>query len=34
MNDYQIKLVMFTGELVWHLHEDTDDAFLGIAGAG
>jgi mannose-6-phosphate isomerase-like protein (cupin superfamily) len=32
MNNYQFKLVKFTGEFVWHRHEHTDEAFLVIAG--
>ena len=33
MNDYQFKLVKFEGEFVWHRHDDTDEAFLVVAGA-
>lgn len=32
LNDYQFKLVKFEGEFVWHTHDDTDEAFLVIAG--
>lgn len=28
MNDYQLKLVKFRGEFVWHDHKDTDEVFL------
>jgi mannose-6-phosphate isomerase-like protein (cupin superfamily) len=33
MNDYQVKLVKFEGEFVWHAHADTDEVFLVLAGA-
>ncbi len=32
LNDYQVKLVKFQGEFVWHQHDDTDEAFLVIEG--
>jgi len=32
MNDYQLKLVKFQGEFVWHAHKDTDEVFLVIDG--
>jgi mannose-6-phosphate isomerase-like protein (cupin superfamily) len=32
MNDYQLKLVKFAGEFVWHDHKDTDEVFLVLAG--
>lgn len=32
MNDYQFKVVKLEGEFVWHQHDDTDEAFLVIAG--
>lgn len=32
MNDYQFKLVKLKGEFVWHAHEDTDEAFVVLAG--
>jgi mannose-6-phosphate isomerase-like protein (cupin superfamily) len=32
MNDAHFKLVKFQGEFVWHLHEDTDEVFLVLAG--
>jgi mannose-6-phosphate isomerase-like protein (cupin superfamily) len=32
MNDYQFKLVKLEGEFVWHMHHDTDEAFMVIAG--
>jgi mannose-6-phosphate isomerase-like protein (cupin superfamily) len=32
LNDYQFKLVKLQGEFVWHKHDDTDEAFLVIAG--
>ncbi|HEX6998029.1 MAG TPA: cupin domain-containing protein [Gammaproteobacteria bacterium] len=32
MNDYQFKLVKLQGEFVWHRHDDTDEAFIVLAG--
>jgi mannose-6-phosphate isomerase-like protein (cupin superfamily) len=32
MNDYHFKLARFQGEFVWHVHADTDEAFVVIAG--
>ena len=32
MNDYQLKLVKFQGDFVWHDHPDTDEVFLVIKG--
>ena len=32
LNDYQLKLVKFEGEFVWHRHEETDELFLVING--
>ncbi len=32
LNDYDLKLVKTLGEFVWHLHEDTDEAFVVLAG--
>ena len=32
LNDYQFKLVKLQGELVWHAHTDTDEAFLVLEG--
>jgi len=32
MNDYQFKVVKLEGEFVWHRHDETDEAFLVIAG--
>jgi mannose-6-phosphate isomerase-like protein (cupin superfamily) len=32
LNDYEIKVVKVRGEFVWHVHEDTDEMFLVIAG--
>lgn len=28
MNDYQFKVVRIEGELIWHSHPETDEAFL------
>lgn len=33
VNDYQLKLAKFEGAFVWHAHDDTDEAFLVLAGA-
>jgi len=33
MNDYQLKLVKFQGDFVWHSHPETDEVFLVIEGA-
>jgi len=33
MNDYQFKLVKFSGEFVWHSHRDTDEVFIILDGA-
>ncbi|SES42293.1 cupin domain-containing protein [Actinokineospora terrae] len=32
VNDYDIRLARFAGEHVWHVHNDTDEFFLVIAG--
>ena len=32
LNDYQIKLVKFQGDFVWHEHPDTDEVFLVTKG--
>lgn len=32
MNDVQFKVVKLQGEFVWHRHDDTDEAFLVLAG--
>lgn len=33
LNDYQFKLAKLKGEFVWHRHDDTDEAFIVLAGA-
>ena len=33
LNDYQFKLAKLEGEFVWHAHDDTDEAFLVLAGS-
>ena len=33
MNEYQFKLVKIEGVLVWHEHQDTDEAFIVIEGS-
>lgn len=32
LNDLQFKLAKLEGEFVWHRHEETDEAFLVLAG--
>jgi len=32
MNDYQFKIVKIEGHFVWHVHQDTDEAFIVIQG--
>ena len=32
MNDYQLKLVKFQGDFVWHSHAETDEVFIVIDG--
>jgi mannose-6-phosphate isomerase-like protein (cupin superfamily) len=32
MNDYQFKLVKFSGDFVWHAHKDTDEVFIVLSG--
>ena len=32
LNDYQFKLAKLQGEFVWHVHDDTDEAFILIEG--
>jgi len=32
MNDYDIKIVKFKGDFVWHSHSGTDEAFIVIEG--
>lgn len=32
LNEIQFKLAKLEGEFVWHVHEDTDEAFLVIHG--
>ena len=31
-NDYEIKIVKFKGEFVWHSHPDTDETFIILDG--
>ena len=33
LNDYQFKVVKICGELVWHNHTETDEAFIVIEGS-
>jgi mannose-6-phosphate isomerase-like protein (cupin superfamily) len=32
MNNYEIKIVKFKGDFVWHHHSDTDETFIIIDG--
>jgi len=32
MNDYEIKVVKFKGDFVWHSHTDTDETFIILEG--
>ena len=32
MNNYEIKIVRFRGEFVWHSHADTDETFIILKG--
>ena len=32
LNDFQVKLVKFQGEFVWHHHEHEDELFLVVKG--
>lgn len=32
MNDYQFKIVRLEGDFIWHVHADTDEAFLVLDG--
>lgn len=32
MNDYQFKIVKVQGELIWHDHPETDEAFVVLRG--
>ena len=32
LNDYEIKLVKIKDDFVWHLHEETDEAFIVLEG--
>jgi mannose-6-phosphate isomerase-like protein (cupin superfamily) len=32
MNDYDIKIVKFKGDFVWHSHPETDETFIIIEG--
>jgi len=32
MNNYEIKIVRFKGDFVWHSHADTDETFIILEG--
>ena len=32
MNDYHLKVVKFSGDFVWHRHEETDEVFIVLKG--
>ncbi len=33
MNNYEIKVVKFKGDFVWHSHPDTDETFIILDGS-
>ncbi len=33
VDGYEVKLVKFVGDFVWHSHEDADELFLVVKGA-
>ena len=33
MNDYDVRIAHAAGDHVWHVHDDTDEFFLVLAGA-
>jgi mannose-6-phosphate isomerase-like protein (cupin superfamily) len=32
MNNYELKVVKFKGDFIWHCHEDTDETFIILDG--
>ena len=32
MNNYELKVVKFKGDFIWHCHEDTDETFIVLDG--
>jgi len=32
MNDYDVRIAHAAGDHVWHVHDDTDEFFLALAG--
>ncbi len=32
MNDYDLKIVKFRGDFVWHIHPETDETFIIVEG--
>ena len=32
MNDYELKIVKFKGEFIWHRHPETDETFIILDG--
>lgn len=32
MNDYQFKVVKIVGDFIWHIHKETDEAFVVLDG--
>ncbi len=32
LNDQQVKLVKFSGEFIWHKHDNEDELFLVVKG--
>jgi mannose-6-phosphate isomerase-like protein (cupin superfamily) len=33
MNNYELKIVKFKGDFIWHKHEDTDETFIILDGS-
>ncbi len=32
LNDYQFKIAKLEGDFIWHVHKDTDEAFIVLKG--
>jgi mannose-6-phosphate isomerase-like protein (cupin superfamily) len=32
VNDFQVKLAKFSGDFVWHHHDDEDELFMVVSG--
>jgi mannose-6-phosphate isomerase-like protein (cupin superfamily) len=33
MNDYELKIVKFKGDFIWHNHPETDETFIIVEGS-